>query len=154
MSGLATAAVFNSLESHVLATGLFRQVNTHEPKKAPPDAGLTAAVWMDRVAPHPAASGLQITTAVTVYMIRIYTNMLAEPQDAIDPAVLAATDTLFTSLHGDFELGGNARNIDLLGETGNQLSAQAGYVDIDGVLYRVMDITVPVIVNDVWTQTA
>jgi len=60
---------------------------------------------------------------------------------------------LMTSYAADFELGGNARNIDLLGQTGVQLSAQAGYVEIDNRLFRVMDITIPVIVNDAWAQT-
>lgn len=150
---LATAAVFNALQSHLLASGLFRKVNTAEPKSAPPDSGLTAAIWMDRVLPMPADSGLIATTAATVYMIRIYTNMLAEPQDAIDPQVLTATDAIMEDLHGDFDLGSNVRNIDLMGRSGVQLSAQAGYLNIDNTLFRVMDITVPVIVNDAWTQT-
>ncbi len=147
------AAVFNQLQSHALATGLFRHVNTHEPKQAPPDDSLSAALWLDRVLPVPTGSGLAATTGVTIYMLRIYSNMLQEPQDAIDPAILVAVDTLMTSYAADFELGGNARNIDLLGQTGVQLSAQAGYVEIDQRLYRVMDITIPVIVNDAWTQT-
>ena len=151
---LNTASVFNALESHCLATGLFRQVNTHEPKSAPPDSGLTAAVWMDRVLPQPEMSGLAKTTAGVVYMIRIYTNMLAEPQDAIDPTVLVATDKIMETLHADFELGGNVKNVDVLGQSGTALQAQAGYVEQDHKLFRVMDITVPVIINDAWDQTA
>ncbi len=150
---LNTAAVFNKIQSHLLATGLFLRVNTHEPKSAPKE-GLTAALWADRIIPAPEGSGLQATTAVTVYMIRIYSNMLAQPQDAIDPAVVTATDVVMTDLSGDFELGGNARNIDLLGQTGITLSAQAGYVTIDNTMFRVIDITVPCIINDAWTQTA
>jgi len=150
---LASAAVFNSLVSHVAATGLFRRVNTAEPKSAPSDSGLTSAIWMDRVLPYGSGSGLQRTTAVTVYMIRIYNNMLEEPTDAIDPAVLAATDTIMTALHGDFELGGNAMAVDIFGMSGVGLSAQAGYINQDNRLFRVMDITVPVIVSDAWTQT-
>jgi hypothetical protein len=153
MAGIQTSAVLNALESHVLATGLFRQVNTHEPKQAPPDDGLTAAIWSQRVNPMPPGSGLAATSAFVVYTIRIYQNMLLEPQDAIDPTIQTAVDTILTALSGDFELGGNVRNIDLLGQTGEQLAAAAGYVNIDQRLFRVMDITVPVIVNDAWAQT-
>jgi len=150
---LNTAAVFNALQSHLLATGLFKKVNTSEPKSAPKE-DITAALWMDRAEPFAPASGLQATSAVVTYMIRIYSNMLTEPQDAIDPAVLTATDTVMTALSADFQLGSNARNIDLLGNSGTSLSAQAGYVNIDQTIFRVMDITVPVIINDAWTQTA
>ena len=150
---LQAAAVFNALESHVAATGLFRKVGTSEPKSAPPDSGLTAAIWLDRILPDGSGSGLSRTTAVTIYMIRIYNNMLEEPTDGIDPAILAATDTVFSALHSDFELGGVAKVVDVFGMSGTGLQAQAGYLSQDNRLYRVIDITVPVIINDAWTQT-
>ncbi len=150
---LNTAATINALESHLLATGLFRRVNTHEPKNAP-DTGLTAALIVSAINPDQ-SSGLQATSAVVVYQARLYLGMLNEPQDAIDPSMITAVDTVFTALTGDFELGGNARAIDLLGMTGGGgLSATAGYVTVDTTMYRIMDITIPVIHNDVWTQTA
>jgi len=79
--------------------------------------------------------------------------MLSEPQDLIDPTLQAAADQIMTDLSGDFELGGNARAIDLLGmaEAG-ALQSQAGYVNVDSTLYRVIDISIPVIVNDAWDQ--
>jgi hypothetical protein len=55
---------------------------------------------------------------------------------------------------GDFELGGNVRNVDLLGQASEGLTAQAGYLEQDGKLYRVMTINLPLIVNDVWNQVA
>ncbi len=150
---LNTAAIFNAIESHLLATGLFHRVNTHEPKSAPQDPLVASLTWA-RTLPVPTGSGLAATTAVTVYLIRIYNNMLSEPQNAIDPTVLAASDAVMGDLSGDFELGGNVRNIDLLGQTGAQLSAQAGYITVDNTMFRTSDIEVPVIINDAWTQTA
>jgi len=149
---LNTAATVTALESHLLASGLFRMVNTHEPKTAPKE-DLTAAIWAERIIPHPQGSGLTATTAVVVYMVRIYSNMLAEPQGAIDPRVMTAADTILEDLHGDFELGGAVRNVDLFGQSGIALEGQFAYVEIDGTLFRVMDLTVPVIISDAWTQS-
>ncbi|MET8987757.1 hypothetical protein ABZW49_20110 [Nonomuraea wenchangensis] len=80
--------------------------------------------------------------------------MLQEPADAIDPAMLAALDALMSAYSGDFDLGGRIRNVDLLGQTGPPLSAQAGYLEQDGNTYRVFTVTLPLLINDVWDQEA
>lgn len=151
--GLSTAAVFNALESLAMATGLFRQVNTHEPKR-PPDGDMTAAVYLAGITPVPTDSGLGTSSARAEFTIRIYTQMLQEHPDAIDPAVMTATDTIMTDLTADFTLGDTVQSVDLLGRAGVPLSARAGYLDIGGTMYRIMDITVPVIISNAWSQVA
>lgn len=150
---LGTKTILDKIESHALKSGLFDKVGTHEPKN-PPGGKLTAAVWFQAVGPVPAGSGLAATSAVITFMMRLYTSMVQEPQDLIDPALVAAADVILEDLSGDFHLGGNVRNIDLLGQTGQALSAQAGYVTIGSTMYRVIDITIPCIVNDAWAQSA
>jgi hypothetical protein len=144
-------SIFNVIVSHAMASGAFERVNQHEPKNAPGN-GLTCAVWIDRIEPVK-SSGLISTSTRASFMIRVYSSMLQEPQDAIDPNIVSAVDVLMTAYSGDFELGSNVRDIDLLGAYGIPLSAQAGYINQDNKLYRVMTITLPVIVNDVWVQT-
>jgi hypothetical protein len=146
-----TDALTDAIQSHALATGLFERVNAHEPKSSPGN-GLTAAVWAQSVFPVPAASGLTSTTGRIEFNVRIYQNMIAEPQDAIDPAMLAAVDELFALYSGDFTLGGSIRNVDLLGAHGAPMSAQAGYLEVGNGNYRIMTITLPLIVNDLWNQ--
>lgn len=147
------AAILDGVVSHALSLGLFERVNTHEPKAKPGD-GLTAAIWVQSIGPVPAGSGLSLTTAQVVFHVRLYSNMLAEPQDEIDPTVMNAVDALFAAYSGDFELGGSVRNVDLLGQAGVSLSALAGYVNLSGGMYRVMEITLPLIINDAWAQEA
>ena len=142
--------ILDSILSHALASGLFERVNGHEPKSAPGN-GLSAAVWLDSIGPV-VSSGLAATSARLAVNVRLYTAMLADPQDAIDPNLIAAVDTLMTAYSGDFDLGGNVRNVDLLGQAGTPLSAQAGYLNQDGKLFRAMTILLPLIVNDVWEQ--
>jgi hypothetical protein len=149
---LDSAGIFSAIQSHAMALGIFDRVNTHEPKNAP-GHGLTAAIYFVRLAPVPAGSGLATTAALLVFVVRIYSPMIQEPQDEIDPAILTATDALIAAYSGDVELGGRVRNVDLLGQSGTPLSALAGYLPIDSTTYRTVDITLPLIVNDVWSQS-
>lgn len=141
----------DAVASHALAVGVFDAVNGNEPKTAP-GQGITAAVWLDRI--EPVKSGLKSTSVRLVFNIRLYTNMLAEPQDMIDVNLIAAVDILLEAYSGDFTLNDTIRSVDLLGATGAGLSAQAGYIDQDNKKYRVVTVTLPLIVNDVWDQVA
>ncbi len=150
--GVNFPGILDAVASHALASGLFEAVNGHEPKSAP-DNGLTAAVWVQSIAPI-RSSGLAATSGRLELVVRLYTGMLSEPQDAIDPGLLAAVSTLLAAYSGDFELGGQVRAVDLLGQAGEPLSAQAGYINQDHRLYRIMDIRLPILVNDLWQQVA
>lgn len=142
----------NRITSHAQATGLFDRVNAHEPKSKP-GRGLTCAVWIDRIEPARSRSGLTATDARVVFNVRVYTNMLQQPQDMIDPNVMEAVDILFAAYTGDFQLGSETRYIDVLGMTqGHALDAQSGYINIDTMTYRVMTISVPVIIENAWNQ--
>lgn len=150
---LNTTAVVSALESHASASGYFERVNGHETINAPGN-GLSVGIWVQRIRPVALASGLAVTSARVEFTVRIYSSALQEPQDGIDPAIVEAADALFVAYGADFELGGNVRNVDLLGATGEPLSANAGWVTFnDGPTFRVMDILLPVVVNDVWTQS-
>lgn len=160
MSFDAAAAqnLFDLVQSKVLATGYFSAADTAEPKAAPADE-LTAAIWIDRITPV-RTSGLNSTSALVVFLIRIYTNMLQDPQDNIDPRVTQAASQIINDFSEDFELvdpqtsAPTVREVDLLGAYGPGLSAQAGYISISQVMYRVMTITLPIVVNDCWAQVA
>lgn len=145
-------SVLNAIVSHALTIGYFDQVNQHEPKNRP-GAGLTAGVWVDHIRPV-VSSGLDSTSVVMVFSIRLYTSTLQEPQDAIDPEMVKAIDALFTAYIGDFTLGGLIRHIDVRGAEGLPLDGQAGYLQQDGTLYRVFTITLPAVINDAWTEEA
>ena len=148
-----TTAILAALESHAATLGHLERVNTHEPKNAPGN-GLTAAIWVQQIAPLAAASGLAATSALLTVNVRLYSNMIQEPQDQIDPKMVAAVDALMNAYTGDFELGGLVRNVDLLGQFGGGLFAQAGYLEQDRKMFRVMTLTVPLVLNDAWVQSA
>jgi hypothetical protein len=146
------SAILSAIESHALRLGVFETVNTHELKSAP-GTGLRCEIWNQSGGPALRGSGLQQTSAVLLWQIRVRTNMLAEPQDRIDPEVMGAVDLLITAYSAGFTLGGLVRNVDLLGAAGQGgLRWQAGYLRQDQGVYRVMDVYLPTVVNDAWPQ--
>ncbi|HYF74744.1 MAG TPA: hypothetical protein VD864_18095 [Nocardioides sp.] len=150
--GIDPQDIVDRLASHAKGTGLFDRVNKHEPKNAP-GRGLTCAIWVDRIEPARGRSGLRYTDVRVVMNVRIYTTMLQNPQDAIDPTVMKAVDVMMRAYTGDFGLGHDDRFIDLLGMTqGHPLFGQSGYINIDNKVYRVFTLTVPVIQSNAWEQ--
>ncbi len=145
--GPATDAVASLL----LTGGYFERVNLHEPKSAPGN-GMSAALWIQTIAPAPGASGLASTSIRLEFRLRIFQNMLMEPQDAIDPQLLAAVSWVFDVFTADLTLGGQIRDCDVLGAHGIPLSAKAGYVPVDKKMFRTIDVTLPLIINDAFDQ--
>lgn len=149
---LDTQAYVDGLVSTCLSLGVFEAVNGYEPKSPPHNEGLTAGVWVTRLRPTTAFTALAKTSTVVTFTIRIYSNMLQEPEDAIDPNVMKAVDKVCETITGDFTLGTAVDFVDLLGQTGQMLEAQTGYVSVSNTMYRVADIFVPMVIGDTWSQ--
>jgi hypothetical protein len=146
-------AIVDGATSHALALGWFDNVNGHEPRSAP-GHGLTAGVWLDQITAVAARSGLASTSARVVLTVRVYSPMLAEPTDEIDPHMTSAVDALMRAYAGDFTLGDTIANVDLLGAHGEPLSGRAGYLRFPGsdAEFRIFTITLPMIIDDLWDQ--
>ena len=149
---LDSTAILDAVASHALTTGYLDRCGTHEPKSAP-GTGLSAAVWVQRLRPI-RSSGLNSVSMLLALNLRIYTSMLSEPQDEIDPNVLRVVDSLMAAYCGDFELGGLVRCVDIFGSEGVDLTAEAGYLNQDGRLMRVMTLTIPLLLNDLYSEVA
>lgn len=118
-----------------------------------PSSGLAVAFEFQRVRPG-AGSGLSVTSAVITYTGSVYYPMQSEPKDDVETVIVAGADALINAYTGDFDLGGNVREVDLLGQTGQSLSADGGYYRHGDVTYRAAVVTIPLIVNDVWVQVS
>ena len=147
----AVNALVGELKSIAMVTNVFRTVNFHEPKSAP-GTGLRLAIWVQFIEPIALASGLASTSGYVTCYARVYGNMLTKPEDDLDPALMTAMSTLMGAYSADFTLNGTVRNIDLLGAYGQKLTAAAGYVTIDNHMYRQVTLTIPCVINDLWTQ--
>lgn len=148
-------ALIDAVASHAETTGEFENpVPTHEPK-AKPGAGMTCSVWVDEIAPIAAASGLASVTGLVTMALRPQTPFLQQPADQIDPLIMRAVGALMTAFAGNFQLGlavPGVRNVDLLGAHSQGLRAKAGYVNQDGTIFRIMDVLLPIVVNDLFRE--
>jgi len=139
--------------SHVAAGGHAVSVVGHEPKTAPGGPGeISAAVWFQSCGPTGRNSGLSATDALVLLMVRFYNAVGSSPPDEVDPRMTDAMDDLIGRITGDFTLGGTVDYVDLLGQTGESMRADAGHVELGRALQRVIDVRVPCVVHDVWTQ--
>ena len=132
-----------AIQSHLAAAGYFRHVQIGEPKAAPSQR-FTAAIFMEAIEPH----DIPLATICALYkmVVRVYDNMTHEPQEDVELEMSIVVDKVMNDLSGDFTLGGTVRGIDV-----SQLRTQWSYLDVDRTMYRIADISIPIIVNDVAT---
>jgi hypothetical protein len=79
---------------------------------------------------------------------------MSKPEGSTDPKLIALISQLIGAFSGGFTLGGNVMAVDLLGAWGAPLEATAGYISHDGHEFRVAELTIPVVIDDIWAQEA
>lgn len=108
------------------------------------------------ITPLPELSGQDVTSVRVAFIIRLYLAVSQQTPDVIDPAVLNATALIMQQFNAGFTFQETVFEVDLLGAYGMALDAHASYLKVGGPggssLYRTMDITVPVILADIWDQ--
>lgn len=142
-------STLNAVASKMQASGYFAAVMIGEPKSPPTGGGphnIVAAIWMTRAG----VVGTTLTKTIEshVLTVRLYTDMLAEPQEDIEFGLAAVTSDFMSDLCGEYDLGATIRNIDIAGEYGTALSAEWGHVDVSGKMCRIVDVTLPLTVDD------
>lgn len=142
--------ILDQVVSHALATGHFQTFNEHESKQSNTN-GITGSVWVERITPI-RSSGLATTSVRLELQMRMYSSTYTEPYDDIDSNLTQAVDAYFTALLGDFELSGEARHVDIFGAHGRPLEVDVGWINLDGKEFRVFQIRLPIIVDDIWAQ--
>jgi hypothetical protein len=134
------------------ALGAFDKVNGHEPKNAP-GRGLTLSYWLDRVRPCTRGNGLASTSANVVWLARVQLPGTYDPADEVDPILGVSAGKLINAYAGNLTMGGAVLpGIDLRGIEGVKLEGRYGYVTQEQKQFRMFDMTVPVLVNDVWSE--
>jgi hypothetical protein len=139
--------ILEKLQNFALKSGLFSSVQGHEPK-SPPQLGdqITLAFMTGGITP--ATSGLKSVSLRWEVRARIFMNADSEPADDVDPTLVTVALQFMNALCGQFKLTGDVRSIDVYGSDGEPLRAEPGYYDYNGDTLRVMDIFIPILVND------
>ena len=140
-------ALFTAIQSMAHQLAIFRATETHDPLNAPGE-GMWCSITLGAI--RPASSGLAAVSGQVTLLVRIWSSALQKPQGNIDPDILAATCTLMAAFAGGFTLGETVRDIDLMAMT-----AQPAWVpDFEGKPFRVVEISLPIVINDMFTESA
>ena len=140
------ATSMQTIKGHLMASGLFDTVMIGEPKSAP-GSGLTASVFMERVAVEELT--LDKTIELHEVVVRFYTPELQQPTPIREDRLEKAVGSIEKAWFGDFTFGGTIRNIDIA-----DLVWEFGHVDIDRTEYRTVEVTLPLIVDGSATLAA
>ena len=140
--------LFDELESQLAASG-WQTGQIGEPK-SPPDERLGAVIF----------DGVEITEATLAgasglvkFIIRLYYNAFEEPPEGMEKDIARASLKALSDLCGKYRLGDNSvRNVMPFA-----INVRAGYQEIGRdtkAMYRVVDLFVHVLVNDIGTWAA
>ena len=142
----------DAVAGHLLASGYLRDVMIGEPKSPPSGDQLTASVFLNSISVAEVTLGTTIESHVLT--LRIFRNMLAEPTETMEKEFAKAISSILSDIIGEFDLGGSIRSIDVAGIYGSSIAVSYGYLDLGGTMFRIADITLPLIVDDSATTTA
>jgi hypothetical protein len=142
-------ATLKQVASHVSAGRYAHAVVIGEPV-VPPEADtdkIFVAIYMlrDFVAALSLNGG---TIELHLVMLRCYYQMLQEPVEGMELGLANAVSNIKQDLVEDADLGANIRNIDVGGQYGQSVATEYGHLDQSGILFRVADIMLPLIVDD------
>jgi len=160
-SGFSMASVIalrDALKSQASQLGIFRdRVLGHEPKSSPGN-GVTCAIWLGPIVPISNLSGLSASAGRATWTARIYVPWEAqsgEDEDKVETTLMHATLELIAAYSAHFTLGSEIFAIDLLGAYGEALTAaNVGYIEVGGKHYRAAELTIPVLIDNLYTQAA
>ena len=140
-------ALFTAIQSYAEELGIFNGVDLHEPWNAPGNR-LYCSINLGTVKPV-LSSGLASVSGQVALVIRVWSSALQKPLDGIDPELLSTVCSLMGAFAGGFTLGGTVRDIDLMA-----MAAQPAYVDFEGKPFRVAEISISLVINDMFAEVA
>lgn len=134
------------IESKVKATGQVAMAQVGEPK-APPSTLPAVAIFMDSVRIYKMTVDGGTGEVYTVNL-RVYADMLKEPQEWNEYGLAEVAENLVNKLLTDADLNSKVMTIDAAGIAGEGVGLRWGYLDVSGKMHRIVDITLPLLVND------
>lgn len=148
-NGLKVDEITATMESFVRQLAVVESVNGGDLRHMV-GPGLHAGIWFVRMTPIGAASGLGSVSVRLEYNTRLYGKTESEPSDFLDPEMTKAVDAICNAFAGQFTLDGLVRNVDIFGAHGQPMLSQSGYLPVQEGMCRIVDISVPLVCNDVW----
>ena len=153
MPGFDISASMQKVASHLMGSGyLTGGVLIGEPKG--PVEDFTAGVMLG----SDAIQVVELTLGTTIerhgIQVRLYhpISFSEDDDEQVELRMAQLTSDVMKLIAEDFQLGDGIRQVDIGGIYGSPMAAQAGYLQIDQTQHRIVDITVPLIVDDTATM--
>lgn len=130
-----------SIEGHLRTGGWVTNVIQGEPDFPPPHDGVTAAIFMDSTV----ITGVKLSGTIEdqTIIVRLYAVETERPVPGRENQLDAAYSYMEKNLLADLDLGGTVRNIKPV-----DLASDWGYLDHSGTKFRIVEVAVPVVVDD------
>jgi hypothetical protein len=158
MTAEVISALYDALVDMAKRSGLFDGGTADHESRSTPER-LSCEVLMGPLKAVGRASGLSASSARQEFTIRVRGPRMAEPDGETDRSILYAAVYMMTAIHQDLDLdevgevaAGMVRNVDVLGTAGDPIGMQPGWLQQSGAPYRVAEVTVGIILNDVFPQ--
>jgi len=133
--------------------GRFDRVIAGEPAVIP-TARLCAVTLVD-VATAPGMSGLAVAALRVEFKIEFFLPLVSGDvaSATVEAEALSVGALVMGALIGQFGVrAGLGYHVDLLGAHGTRLNCRYGYASVDGAMFRLGTVTMPVIVADAFDQ--
>lgn len=141
-----------NLQTALRNSGQFIDVLIGEPFSPPqspqPESCTAALFWQTW---EPAGTTLNTTIDIWTLLCRVYARPGMTPADAetVEVALAKSYGIIAATIAGGFTLGSTVRAVDWAGEeAGRKVGARWGHLVVAGTIFKVIDFTIPVIVDD------
>ena len=134
------------IRSDLLKTNYFSDVLIGEPKSPPADEKYKVYIWMDSIAV--VSTTLNKTIEIYTLTVRVHSGLFQEPVSQIESDMAEVQSKVSEALFANYSLDNEIRNIDIAGQYGQGYRTDWGHVDLGGKLFRIADITLPLLVDD------
>jgi hypothetical protein len=156
---LNTNATLQAIASHLSASGAAQPAgedgfigDPKSPPNAQPDGRYPVSVRNSSARVEELAlngsSKEQHVVIITAY------GAFLDADGTVETKLYDAMNRIMAKLTADADLGGNIRHIDVAGILGVKMGAEWGYKEIGGTEFRVIELTLPLYIDDNQTVTA
>lgn len=141
MAALTLKQALQKLQGYLQSGGYVHGALIGEPKGPPAGNAITAAIFLRTSTVAFLVLG-EVTLLHTV-TVRFYRNMLAEPIEDTEFQLAAASTTAMLDTLSQLDLQGGFSNPDIATVYTEPIAGQWGYQEIGGVMFRIVDFSVP-----------
>ena len=140
--------ITRAIKDFVEAQGSFRGASIGPPDDAPD--GLWGAVWYESTRLMGEKSSLSKGSGILTFNLRIYQEQSTESNEDAELRLSMLAHELMSAMAGDFDFGdANVRNL----EPFDSFGADTSELEVKGRVYDIVDLTIPLLVNDIVTFT-